>query len=131
MDQWPAELLQQADLSSARVEQLRKLGIQLAEIRRSLAKVGAAPDQLAQLGEALDDDILIEIALISREATWQLRTLARQTRSRWQLGDQEDYPEPLNLWITSVQAMVRPVFGQTDDAAEVADVEDAIHAPVA
>lgn len=134
MDQWPTELLQQADFSSARTEQLKKLGIQLAEIRRSLAKVGAAPDQLdhlAQLGEALDDDILIEIALISREATWQLRTLARQTRSRWQLGDQEDYPEPLNLWISSVQAMVRPVFGQTDDAAEVEDGEDAIHAPVA
>ena len=131
MDQWPAELAEQAGLSAARLEQLQKLGAQLKEIRRALAKVGAAPDQLAQLGETLDDDILIEIALISREATWQLRTFARQTRSRWQLGENEEYPEPLSEWIGSVQAMVRPVFGQFDTETTVPEGVDAISAPVA
>ena len=125
MDEWPAQLLQNADLSKGRQEQLLKLGAQLLDIRRSLAKVGAAPDQLAQLGDALDDDILIEVGLISREAAWQLRTLARQTRSRWQLADTENYPESLATWISKVQTMVRPVFGQTDDVA----AEDTVDEP--
>lgn len=131
MDQWPAGLAQQTGLSAARLEQLQKLEAQLKDIRRALAKVGAAPDQLAQLGETLDDDILIEIALISKEATWQLRTLARQTRSRWQLGENEDYPQPLSTWIGSVRAMVRPVFGQSGSETTVADDVDAITAPAA
>ncbi|WP_210546379.1 HD-GYP domain-containing protein [Rhodoferax sp. PAMC 29310] len=130
MDQWPDALLQQTDLSSARLDQLHKLGAQLKEVRRALAKVGAAPDQLTQLGESLDDDILIEISLITREAAWQLRTLARQTRSRWKLGERESYPEPLSAWIGSVQTMVRPVFGQADAGSEAVEGEDVINAPL-
>ena len=115
LDQWPAEQLQLESLTPTRQQQLVKLGAQLAEIRRGLAKVGAAPDQLAQLGGALDDDILVEISLVMREAAWQLRTLARQTRSRWKLQENESYPPALARWITDMQALVRPIFGQTDD----------------
>jgi hypothetical protein len=117
LDQWPAELLQIESLSPSRQQQLVKLGNQLREVRRGLAKVGAAPDQLAHLGDALDDDILIEISLVTREAAWQLRTLARQTRSRRHLAADEDYPQPLVTWVTAMQELVRPILGQTDDAA--------------
>ncbi len=116
LDQWPAELLQVQGVSPARQQQLVKLGGQLKEIRRGLAKVGAAPDQLAQLGDLLDDDILIEISLVSREAAWQLRTLARQTRSRWLLATGEAYPPALANWIVAMQELVRPIFGQFDEA---------------
>ncbi len=114
LDQWPVDLLKVEPIFQVRQDHLVKLGDQLADIRRGLAKVGAAPDQLAQLGGALDDDILVEIALVTREAAWQLRTLARLTRSRWSLGSGEDYPQALAAWVTAVQEVVRPLFGQTE-----------------
>ena len=133
LDRWPAELLQVEGVSPARQQQLVKLGSQLKEIRRGLAKVGAAPDQLAQLGDELDNDILIEISLLSREAAWQLRTLARQTRSRWALEAGEAYPQSLAEWIVAMQELVRPIFGQSEEAAPdpLTSVVDHIESPVA
>lgn len=117
LDQWPADPLQGESLSQTRQQQLVKLGSQVKELRRGLAKVGAAPDQLAQLGNELDDDLLIEISTLSREAAWQLRTLARQTQNRWALEAGEEYPQSLAAWVTAVQELVRPIFGQTDEAS--------------
>jgi hypothetical protein len=133
LEQWPAELLKVKGLSHARQQQLVKLDSQLTDICRGLAKVGVAPDQLAQLGDALDDGILIEISLVTREAAWQLRTLARQTRSRWRLEAEEEYPQPLAIWVAAMQELVRPIFGQTDEAVagDLAESMDPIDSLVA
>ncbi|MFZ2219419.1 MAG: hypothetical protein WAV85_12185, partial [Rhodoferax sp.] len=62
-----------------------------------------------QLGEALDDDILIEISLISREAAWQMRALARQALSHWSLTADEAYPPALIAWMTATDQLAENV----------------------
>lgn len=110
LSQWPAELA--ADASSARREELTLMASQIAQIKRMLANVGAAPDQLAQLGnEALDEDLLQEISLLAREASWQLRTLARQIRHRWQAKPGESHPASLQLWLDAADALVSLIEG--------------------
>ena len=109
LDQWPTECLKKENLTPFRQAQLVKLGLQLAEVSRGLAKVGAAPAQLAQLGEALDDGILIEISLVSREAAWQMRALARQALSHWSLTGDEAYPPPLVSWMTATDQLAENV----------------------
>ena len=105
LEQWPTECLKKENLTPSWQAQLVKVSLQLAEISRGLAKVGAAPAQLAQLGEALDDDILIEISLISREAAWQMRALARQALSHWSLTADEAYPPALIAWMTATDQL--------------------------
>ncbi len=114
LDQWPTELLKEEPLLKARQDHLVKLGAHLNHIRRGLTQAGAGPDQLDQLDGVLDDDILVEVSLVTREAAWQLRTLARQTRIYWSLESGEDYPQALATWVTAVQELVRPILGQTD-----------------
>lgn len=110
--QWSAELPNNPNLSSARREGLTVVAVQLQKIQRGLAQVGAAPDQLAYLGsETLDNNLLNEITLITREAGWQLRTAARQTRSRWRAVPGETYPAALQAWLDGVDAVIAKIGG--------------------
>lgn len=110
--QWSAELPDNPNLSAARREGLALVAVQLQKIQRGLAQVGAAPDQLAYLGsEMLDNNLLNEITLITREAGWQLRTAARQTRSRWRAVSGETYPAALQAWLDGVDAVIAKIGG--------------------
>ncbi|OGB28245.1 MAG: hypothetical protein A3F78_03455 [Burkholderiales bacterium RIFCSPLOWO2_12_FULL_61_40] len=112
LGQWSAELPKSSDLSSARREGLALVSVQLQKIQRALAQVGAAPAQLAYLGrDALDSALLDEMTLITREAGWQLRTAARQTRSRWRAVPGERYPVALQAWLDGVDAVTAKIGG--------------------
>ena len=93
------------------------------QIRRALAAVGAVPDQLSQLGDAvLDDAVSIELTLLTHEAAWQLRALARQTRRRWRLLASEQFPTELQSWLDDVEDFATRVSGAaaTHGVSEVA-----------
>ena len=107
--QWPLALAQAAGestISAARQETLGLIGRHAGQLWRSLAGVGAVPDQLDQLGkDALDDTVLTELTLLTREAAWQLRTLGRQARRRWQAQQDEHLPSTLEQWLSDVEAV--------------------------
>jgi hypothetical protein len=112
LGQWSAELAKDPNLSAARREGLALVAVQLHKIQRALAQVGAAPDQLAYLGrDTLDNRLLDELTLITREAGWQLRTAARQTRSRWRVAPGETYPPALQVWLDCVDAVIAKIGG--------------------
>lgn len=112
LGQWPKELADSPDLSPARRDELALMLNQVAQIERMLAAVGVAPDQLAQLGsEALDHELLQEMTLLTREAGWQVRTLARQIRHRWQARPGEPYPAALQEWLDNVDAVMAMIPG--------------------
>ncbi len=92
-------------ISATRLEMLGLIGRHAGQLRRSLAGVGAVPDQLDQLGkDALDETVLAELTLLTREAAWQLRTLGRQARRRWQAQQDEHLPSTLEQWLSDVEA---------------------------
>ena len=109
---WSADLSQSPNLTAARREGLALVAVQLQKIRRALAQVGAAPEQLAYLGsDRLDNTLLDEMTLITREAGWQLRTAARQMRSRWRAAPGETYPAALQTWLDGVDAVTEKIGG--------------------
>jgi hypothetical protein len=74
--------------------------------RKALAMSGASAAQLEMLGdEARDDALAGELALIAREASWQLRTVARQARRRWRLAADEVFPAPVQAWLDQADAL--------------------------
>ena len=80
-------------LTPARREGMALVADHGVKIRRALAGVGAVPDQLAQLGEAAQDEtVRTELTLLTREAGWQLRTLGREARRRWRNPGRRDLP---------------------------------------
>lgn len=80
---------------------------------RAQADCGATPDQLALLGsDAQDPDVLNELALIAREGAWQLRTVTRQARRRWQLRPGEDYPPSVQAWLDEAEAVSAATLGR-------------------
>jgi len=91
-----------------------------AKLRRSLAGVGAVPDQLVQLGDSVkDESVQTELTLLTREASWQLRTLAREARRRWREQPEDDFPAPLRAWLDDVDAFVAKLAGpQVQDSAD-------------
>ncbi|MEO7940388.1 MAG: HD domain-containing phosphohydrolase [Burkholderiaceae bacterium] len=104
------------------------------QLRRALAGVGAAPAQLAQLGDAMDDEsVQTELALLAREASWQLRTLGREARRRWRSEANAQYPAPMQQWLDRIDAGVAaiavPLSGVRAEPGEtmpsVLPVEDA------
>lgn len=104
---WPAAALQELPLSDARREGMAAVLVQASQLRRTLATVGVADLQLAQLGgETLDDALRLELGLLAQEALWQLRALKRQTKRRWRLGDEPGYPAPLQAWLARAEALV-------------------------
>lgn len=83
---------------------------QIAELceaeRQALARSGAAPEQMTMLGEdAGAGEVGAELALIAREAAWQLRGLARHARRRWRLASGESFPAPLQDWFDEVDSV--------------------------
>ncbi|MDD2920519.1 HD domain-containing phosphohydrolase [Rhodoferax sp.] len=104
---WPRGILQRRDLSDSRRQGMLAVAGQADQLYRTLAGVGVAPQQLAQLGsEALEEALQLELTLLAQEAQWQLRTLARQTRRRWRLGAEPDYPDALRAWLDRVDTLV-------------------------
>lgn len=82
------------------------------KLRRALAGVGAVPDQLAQLGDAIhDESVQTELTLLTREASWQLRTLGREARRRWRNQPDETYPAAMQQWLDRIDALVASVAG--------------------
>lgn len=105
--QWPMDLGSQEDIDAPRQEMLNLIARHAGQLRRSLAGVGAVPDQLDQLGkEMLDDTLLTELTLLTREATWQMRTLASQARRRWHARPDNKLPPKLGQWLDDVDAVV-------------------------
>lgn len=104
---WPTDLALPVTLEQRRSEGMAAVAEQVAQLRRILASVGAAPQQLAQLGhDALDDFLRSELVLLAHEAAWQLRSLARQTQRRWQLELEGQFPDALHAWMERADALV-------------------------
>lgn len=104
---WPADLVNLPDLSRQRRENLKVLADQTAQLHRTLASVGATPEQLTQLGkEPLDAPLQTELTLFTREAAWQLQTLAHQARRRWRAEPGTGFPTALQDWLDRVDAVL-------------------------
>lgn len=118
----PLDLGNDPAVNSVRREALATVAEHGAKLRRSLAGVGAVPDQLAHLGDSVkDESVQTELTLLTREASWQLRTLARETRRRWREQPEEDFPAPLRDWLSDVDAFVARLAGP--QACDSADAE--------
>ena len=113
----PLDLGHDPAVNVARLQALATVAEHGAKLRRSLAGVGAVPDQLAQLGDSVKDEpVQTELTLLIREANWQLRTLARETRRRWREQPEDDFPVPLRAWLDDVDAFVAKLAGLQDHA---------------
>lgn len=109
---YPVRLADRKDLSPQRREALNALSGQASRLRRTLAKVGAAPEQLTQLGsEPLGHQLQTELTLLAGEAAWQLRTLAREVGRRWRAAPGTGFPEELQQWLDQVVGVVARVTG--------------------
>lgn len=121
LKRWPDGLSGDASVSQARRSEISRLGDHVAQIHRALASVGATPEQLALLGsEVIDDHLQLEMSLLAREAAWQLRTLARQTRRRWKMGPGEHFPSALQDWLHAVDTLVTNIAGVEPTGAPLA-----------
>ncbi len=103
-------VLQEASVQGhTRNEELQHVVVHAERIRKGLARVGAAPEQLASLrGEELDEGFLDEMSLLATEAVWQLRTLARHVgrRVRAPVAAQGAARGALHDWLKSVDDLV-------------------------
>ena len=112
--QWPLEVENKEALPPQRRSALVVLANHADQIRRALAGVGAAPAQLAKLGDdLLDDAVQIEMTLMTHEAAWQLRTMARQARRRWAAQAEESFPPMLDKWLHQVDTLVSTIYDAT------------------
>ena len=103
---WPAAYVLGLELAAARREGMEAVAVQANQLRRTLATVGVADVQLAQLGpDSLDPPLRLELSLLGQEAAWQLRALVRQTKRRWRMGTTIDYPAPLQAWLDRADAL--------------------------
>ena len=113
--QWPLKIENKEELPPVRRSALILLAQHADQIRRALAGVGAAPEQLAKLGDdLLDDAVQIEMTLMTHEAAWQLRTMARQARRRWAAQPDEAFPTPLAVWLQKVDDLVATIYDATE-----------------
>lgn len=66
-----------------------------------------------------DESVQAELTLLTREASWQLRALARETRRRWREQREDDFPATLRAWLDDVDAFVAKLADlQADDTAD-------------
>lgn len=104
---WPEESIAASSLPQERKKFLLPLAAQASQLSRTLARVGAAPEQLQQLGQdTLDPHLQTELSLLASEAAWQLRALARQVQRHWRGDLDPDMERPLQDWLTRVEASV-------------------------
>ena len=116
--QWPLAMPDALNLAPARRQALDLVAGRSAQMRRVLAGVGAVPEQLDQLGSAaLDDNLQTELTLMTQEAIWQLRTLAREARRRWRAQAGEEFPPVFAAWLDRVDDLVAEVSGQQPEEA--------------
>ncbi|MEF7616778.1 HD domain-containing phosphohydrolase [Aquincola sp. MAHUQ-54] len=118
---WPTAVLQARGITPERQARLGLVAVQCAQLRRTLADSGAAPQQLALLaGQPEDGQLQLELSLMAREAAWQLRTLARTTRRRWQ-AEADDMPGSSYAgWLRASEAVFQPLLhtpAAEDDAS--------------
>lgn len=119
---WPAGLAERTDLSGQRRESLNVLSSQITQLHRTLARVGVAPEQLAQLGnESLGLQLQTELTLLAGEAAWQLRTLAREVGRRWRAEPGTGFPDALQEWLDRVVAVVFHISGTPPPATGDSD----------
>ncbi|NDP37600.1 MAG: hypothetical protein GZ093_02435 [Rhodoferax sp.] len=114
LSDWPIDMTQWTVLSAPRQASLAAAAEQSAQLRRTLANVGVAPQQLAQLGgDALDEFLQLELTPLAQEAAWQLRTLARQAKRRWHVEPDGTYPDNLQAWLDRVDALAANINSMT------------------
>ena len=107
LSEWPEDYVLRQALSVSRRQDMVSVADQARQMRRTLANVGVASQQLAQLGgDQLDEFLQLELTLLAQEAAWQLRTLARQTKRRWRLAPEAQYPDGLQQWLAQADALV-------------------------
>src|SRR5512133_246669 len=122
LSDWPTDMTQWSVLSAPRQASLAAAAAQSAQLRRTLANVGVAPQQLAQLaGDALDEFLQLELTLLAQEAAWQLRSLARQAKRRWHVEPDGTYPDNLQAWLDRVDALAANINSMTP--AQLRDTE--------
>ena len=110
--QWPLQWDGDGDIGAARLATLETMTAEALQIQRVLAGVGAVPEQLKMLrSELQDEDLQCELSLLTREASWQLRTLAAQARRRWIVGPGEAFPATLQNWLDEVDLLVTGLAG--------------------
>ena len=92
-------------LTPERTEATRVIQQQCAQLQRVLASTGVGVAAIGMLeNDRLDDAAQTELTLIAREAAWQLRVLARQSRRR--IRDSEGpLPEWLLGWLGEADAL--------------------------
>lgn len=104
---WPEERIATSRLPEERKKFLLPLAGQASQLSRTLARVGAAPAQLAQLGQdTLDPHLQTELSLLASEAGWQLRALARQVQRHWRSELDPAIETTLQDWLAQVDAVV-------------------------
>lgn len=104
---WPEERIAASGLPEERKKFLLPLAGQASQLSRTLARVGAAPAQLAQLGQdRLDPHLQTELGLLASEAGWQLRALARQVQRHWRSELDPAIETTLQDWLAQVDAAV-------------------------
>jgi hypothetical protein len=126
LDAWPAKLEGQPDLPSQRQQAIGNLTRQVAQLQRTLARVGVTPEQLGQLGtDALGIPLQTELTLLAREAAWQLGTLAQQARRHLVSHADNDCPPELKEWVERIARIAEEISGSSaarqDDDADPAE----------
>ena len=107
LTQLPLDLESEAALTPERRDGMALVADHGGNLRRALAGVGAVPQQLGLLGDAVNDQsVRIELTLLAGEASWQLRTLGREARRRWSNETAQDYPAVLQQWLERIDALV-------------------------
>ncbi|MCW5609545.1 MAG: HD domain-containing protein [Rubrivivax sp.] len=101
-------------LSAARRAAVERVAELCDAERKALAASGATAAQLAMLGEA-DADSAGELALIAREAAWQLRAVTRQARGAGSSPPRE-LPAPLQAWLDEAEALCARWLSRGDAA---------------
>lgn len=129
----PLQLDADAGIDAGQHQALTVVAEHGAKLRRSLAAVGAVPDQLAQLGDSVHDEaVRTELTLLTREAGWQLRALGREARQRWREVPDEAFPVALRQWLDALDALVATLSDQEPtDASEAAPSQSPQDEPVA
>ena len=114
LNAWPVGLEKQPDLPSRRQQAIRNIPRQVAQLQRTLARVGVTPEQLSQLGtDALGIPLQTELTLLAREAAWQLGTLAQETRRHMGSHPGSECPPQLKEWIERIARIAAEISGSS------------------